>query len=134
MPYYVHSRQPLPAAAYRNRTGFLLISIHKTCTFSCWIKRVCPPCDTLILPASRSGKYNTLHLCSKGCVPKGAAAPFGNPSGFLRNAHPHRYSVRLHFSKIRTINRSYAPCKSCIAPFIVSSPFLGLLVVPCKLT
>jgi len=35
------------------------------------------------IPAtSRASRYNTLHLCSKGRVPKGGIVPFGNPSGF----------------------------------------------------
>lgn len=55
--------------------------------------------------------YNTLHFASK--VVCQGASPFGNP---------------------RQQNRRYATLSGSIPPFVVSSPFHGLRVVPCKLT
>ena len=91
----------IPAATSESAQDFCSLPFAKTCPLSWWAKRACPLCDTLILPASRASRYNTLHLCSKGCVPKGGIAPFGNPTGFARKWYPHLHSVWPHFSQIR---------------------------------
>lgn len=64
-------RPDIPAATPEIEQAFCSFLFAKTCPLSCRAKRACPSCDTLILPVSRSSRYNTLHLCSKGCVPKG---------------------------------------------------------------
>ena len=77
------------------------------CCFKC-------PCPTRRQPHFRSNAdraYNTLHFASK--VVCQGASPFGNPG---------------------QQNRRYAALSGSIPPFVVSSPFHGLRVVPCKLT
>ena len=64
-----------------------------------------------VSPASHASRYNTLHFASKVVCQRGH--PFGNP---------------------RQQNRRYAALSGSIPPFVVSSPFHGLRVVPCKLT
>ena len=60
---------------------------------------------------SHASRYNTLHFASKVVCHRGH--PFGNPG---------------------QQNRRYAALSGSIPPFVVSSPFHGLRVVPCKLT
>ena len=60
---------------------------------------------------SHASRYNTLHFASKVVCQRGH--PFGNPG---------------------QQNRRYAALSGSIPPFVVSSPFHGLRVVPCKLT
>ena len=82
-----------------------------TALFSCCFK--CP-CPTRRQPHFRSNAdraYNTLHFASKVVCQRGH--PFGNPG---------------------QQNRRYAALSGSIPPFVVSSPFHGLRVVPCKLT
>ena len=64
-----------------------------------------------VFPVSHASRYNTLHFASKVVCQRGH--PFGNP---------------------RQQNRRYAALSGSIPPFVVSSPFHGLRVVPCKLT
>ena len=61
--------------------------------------------------ATHASRYNTLHFASKVVCQRGH--PFGNPG---------------------QQNRRYAALSGSIPPFVVSSPFHGLRVVPCKLT
>ena len=85
-----------------------------TALFSCCFK--CP-CPTRRQPHFRSNAdraYNTLHFASK--VVCQGASPFGNPGQQNR------------------LNISHFPGAWYSACFVVSSPFLGLRVVPCKLT
>ena len=82
-----------------------------TALLSCCFKCACP---FLWQPHFRSNAdraYNTLHFASK--VVCQGAIPFGNPG---------------------QQNRRYAALSGSIPPFVVSSPFHGLRVVPCKLT
>ncbi len=65
---------------------------------------------TPISPVSHASRYNTLHFASKVVCQKG---------------HP--------FENHGQQNRRYALSGS-IPPSVVSSPFHGLRVVPCKLT
>ncbi len=64
-----------------------------------------------VSPVSHASRYNTLHFASKVVCQRGH--PFGNPG---------------------QQNRRYAALSGSIPPFVVSSPFHGLRVVPCKLT
>ena len=64
-----------------------------------------------VFPVSHASRYNTLHFASKVVCQRGH--PFGNPG---------------------QQNRRYAALSGSIPPFVVSSPFHGLRVVPCKLT
>lgn len=96
---------------FRNRPAFCSYTFAKTCPFSCQAKRAFPSGETLILLISRDSRYNTLHFASKVVCQRGH--PFGNPG---------------------QQNRRYAALSGSIPPFVVSSPFHGLRVVPCKLT
>lgn len=60
----------------RNHPAFCL-SFAKTCPFFCRAKRAFPSGETLILPASRDSRYNTLHFASKAVCQRGV--PFRNP-------------------------------------------------------
>ena len=54
-----------PCYHSRNRPVFCSFPSAKTCPFSCRVKRAFPSGETLILPASRASRYNTLHFASK---------------------------------------------------------------------
>ena len=82
-----------------------------TALFSCRFKCPCPPRRQRHFHGNADRAYNTLHFASQSRVPNGALPPLDTP----------------------TTNRRYAPAGG-IAPFVVSSPFHGLRVVPCKLT
>ncbi len=84
-----------------------------TALFSCRFKCPCPPRRQRHFHGNAGRAYNTLHFASQSRVPNGGVAPFGNP---------------------RQQNRRYAALSGSIPPFVVSSPFHGLRVVPCKLT
>ena len=66
-----------PCCHSRNRPSFCSSPSAKTCPFSCRAKRAFPSGETLILPASRDSRYNTLHFASKAVCQRGI--PFGNP-------------------------------------------------------
>ena len=78
---------------------------------SCRFKCPCFPRRQRHFYGNADRAYNTLHFASK--VVCQGASPFGNP---------------------RQQNRRYAALSGSIPPFVVSSPFHGLRVVPCKLT
>ena len=82
-----------------------------TALFSCRFKCPCPPRRQRHFHGNADRAYNTLHFASKVVCQRGH--PFGNP---------------------RQQNRRYAALSGSIPPFVVSSPFHGLRVVPCKLT
>ena len=82
-----------------------------TAPFSCHFKYPCPPRRQRHFHGNADRAYNTLHFASK--VVCQGASPFGNPG---------------------QQNRRYAGLSGSIPPFVVSSPFHGLRVVPCKLT
>ena len=82
-----------------------------TVLFSCCFKCACPSGRQPHFRSNADRAYNTLHFASK--VVCQGASPFGNP---------------------RQQNRRYAALSGSIPPFVVSSPFHGLRVVPCKLT
>jgi len=66
-----------PRCHSRNRPVFCSSPFAKTCPFSCRAKRVFPSGKTLILPASRDSRYNTLHFASKAVCQR--EAPLGTP-------------------------------------------------------
>ena len=66
-----------PRCHSRNRPVFCSFPFAKTCPFSCRAKRVFPSGKTLILPASRDSRYNTLHFASKAVCQR--EAPLGTP-------------------------------------------------------
>lgn len=68
--------------------GLLLIPIRKTPPVSLSLKMCVSIMRHPCFPASRASRYNTLHLCSKGCVPKGGLRPLWKPLGFV-GAWPH---------------------------------------------
>ena len=82
-----------------------------TALFSCRFKCPCPPRRQRHFHGNADRAYNTLHFASKVVCQRGH--PFGNPG---------------------QQNRRYAALSGSIPPFVVSSPFHGLRVVPCKLT
>lgn len=63
-----------------NRQGFCPLPGTKPCPFPCRANRAFPSGETLLLPVSRTGRYNTLHLAGKVVCQRGY--PFGNP-GFV---------------------------------------------------
>ena len=73
-------------------SGFCSSPSAKTCPFSCRAKRVFPSGETLILPASRDSRYNTLHFASKAVCQRGV--PFGNPCFAGKPVRPAK--SRLH--------------------------------------
>lgn len=82
-----------------------------TVLFSCRFKCHCFPGDNFIF-ATTPAERITHYTLRRKVVCQGAS-PFGN---------------------LRQQNRRYAALSGSIPPFVVSSPFLGLRVVPCKLT
>lgn len=78
-----------------------------TALFSCRFKCPCPPRRQRHFRSNADRAYNTLHFASK--VVCQGASPFGNPG---------------------QQNRRYAALSGSIPPFVVSSPFHGLRVVP----
>ena len=82
-----------------------------TALFSCRFKCPCPPRRKRHFRGNADRAYNTLHFACK--VVCQGASPFGNP---------------------RQQNRRYATLSGSIPPLVVSSPFHGLRVVPCKPT
>ena len=66
----------IPAATPETAQVFA-IPIQKTCPFSCRAKRAFPSGRTLISPASRDSRYNTLHFASKAVCQR--EAPLETP-------------------------------------------------------
>ena len=85
-----------------------------TALFSCRFKCPCPPRRQRHFHGNADRAYNTLHFASK--VVCQGASPFGNPGQQNR------------------LNTSHFPVLDVQPLFVVSSPFHGLRVVPCKLT
>ena len=98
-------------SADENRPALAAPRHTSTALFSCRFKCPCPPRRQRHFHGNTDRAYNTLHFASK--VVCQGASPFGNP---------------------RQQNRRYAALSGSIPPFVVSSPFHGLRVVPCKLT
>ena len=110
----------IPADAFEIEQGFCSPSpLIKTCPLAVhkfrWRNQRFRASLILSLKMSVSGKATPsffslaapsgIHLCSKGCVPKGSASPFGNPAGFVGNGYPHRRSAWPHFLQIRKTKR-----------------------------
>lgn len=98
-------------SADENRAALAAPRHTSTALFSCRFKCPCPPRRQRHFHGNADRAYNTLHFASKVVCQRGH--PFGNP---------------------RQQNRRYAALSGSIPPFVVSSPFHGLRVVPCKLT
>ena len=94
-----------------NRPIFLLIPIRKNSACFPAGANGAQEAPHPVSPVSHASRYNTLHFASKVVCQRGH--PFGNPG---------------------QQNRRYAALSGSIPPFVVSSPFHGLRVVPCKLT
>ena len=77
--------------------SFLLIPIRKNLPVSCRAKRTFPSGETLILPASRDSRYNTLHFASKAVCQRGV--PFGNPLFCREVGATHKIAAAPHPSK-----------------------------------
>ena len=101
----------IPAAVLWKQADFLLIPIRKNSACFPAGANGAQEAPHPVSPVSHASRYNTLHSASKVVCQRGH--PFGNP---------------------RQQNRRYAALSGSIPPFVVSSPFHGLRVVPCKLT
>ena len=101
----------IPAAVLWKQADFLLIPIRKNSACFPAGANGAQEAPHPVSPVSHASRYNTLHFASKVVCQRGH--PFGNPG---------------------QQNRRYAALSGSIPPFVVSSPFHGLRVVPCKLT
>ena len=120
-----------PPPLTETEQDFCSLPFTKICPFSCRIKRVCLPCDTLFFPASRAVRYNTLHLASKVVCQRDT---LWKPRRISPKRLPTQIFRAAAFLQNPNNKQELCTVKSRIAPFIVSSPFLGLRVVPCKPT
>ena len=87
----------IPAATPETGSGFCSSSSAKTCPFSCRAKRAFPSGETLILPASRDSRYNTLHFASKAMCQR--EAPLETPVLSGSRYSPHKSTTAPHPSK-----------------------------------
>ena len=98
-------------SAVENRPALAAPRYTSTALFSCRFKCPCPPRRQRHFHGNADRAYNTLHFAPQSRVPNGALPPLETPAT-TGAMHP----------------------AGSIAPFVVSSPFHGLRVVPCKLT
>lgn len=103
--------------------GFCSFPFAKPRPFSCRSKCVCPSCDTHIFPVSRADRYNTLHLCSKGCVPKGGLRPLWEPLVLSDCGHTsHFCSCALSSKTAKTKANICLPIRQIFASFLRLRP------------